>query len=156
PTPIPFTFPRMILGWFMEVRLDRGQDAIRIPESGLAARTFRGEWASELDSSAALDGAGAIGDSIGTTITQCLTTAGTILRAGRFITGMPTPEVEARAESTGSAAEPTPVGTLGTDHPTQVWVRAAELPTVPAQRPGLSRGIARRHGDTLHPKVKEA
>ena len=43
----------------------RGRDGTRIPESGLAARTSRSDSASESASSAVLDGAGVIGDSIG-------------------------------------------------------------------------------------------
>ena len=67
PTPMSFTSPRMIRGWFTEIPSWRGRDGTRIPESGLAARTSRLEWASESASSAVLDGAGVTGDSIGMT-----------------------------------------------------------------------------------------
>ena len=92
-----FTSPRMIRGWFTEIPSWRGRDGTRIPESGLAARTSRSESASESASSAVLDGAGLIGDSIGITDTQCITTAGTTPGAARFITGAISTEEEARA-----------------------------------------------------------
>ena len=79
-----FTSPRMIRGWFTEIPSWRGRDGTRIPESGLAARTSRSESASESASSAVLDGAGVIGDSIGITDTQCITTAGTTPGADTF------------------------------------------------------------------------
>ena len=97
PTPRSFTSPRTIRGWFTEIRSWRGRDGIRIPEFGMAARIFRSGWASESASSAVMDGAGIIGDSIGITDTQSMTTAGTTPGATRFTTGATSTEAEAHA-----------------------------------------------------------
>ena len=93
----------MIRGWFTEIPSWRGRDGTRIPESGLAARTSRSESASESAGSEVLDGAGVIGDSIGITATQCITTAGTTPGAERFITEAVSTEVEAHAAEAATA-----------------------------------------------------
>src|SRR5208283_4974380 len=120
----------------------------------------RGESASESDGSEVLDGVGVIGDSIGIIITQFITTPGTTPRAGRSITGTPTTAGGAHAAElppTAAGPVPTPTqGIEGTGLPTQEWARAAELPTVPAQRPGLSKETPRLREDTPHPAVRKA
>src|SRR5208282_2954820 len=78
----------------MDIPSWRGRGGIRIPESGLAARISHSESASESVGSAALDGAGVIGDSTGITDTQGLAAAGTSPRAERFITGAISPAAE--------------------------------------------------------------
>src|ERR1035437_9206404 len=98
----------------------------------MTARTSRSESASETASSAVLDGAGLIGDSIGKTDTQCITTAGTTPGAPRFTTGAVTTEEESRA------AQLAPAPTQGTGLPPETLADAAEFTTVPAQRPDLS------------------
>ena len=131
----------MIRGWFTEIPSWRGRDGTRIPESGLAARTSRSESASESACSAVLDGAGVIGDSIGMTGTQFITTTGTTPGAARFTTGTISTEAAASGGSAANAGN-------GSG-------RAAEFPTVPAQRPGPStetrqaaRGYAEPRGQS--------
>jgi len=134
----------MIRGWFTEAPSWRGPDGTRIPEYGLAARTSRSEWATELASSGVLDGAGLVGDSIGAADSRLLAAAGTTPGAPRFITG---------AASTG-------VGARGAEFPTaaastEVEAQAADFPTVPAQRPELSTETGRRREATLHPAARK-
>src|ERR1019366_7641120 len=134
-----FTFPHITRGWFTESLSWRGRGGTRIPESGMAARTSHSESASESASSEVLDGAGLIGDSIGITDTQCITTTGTTPGAGRFTTGATSTEVEARAaEFTLVAVELKPAPTQGTGLLAGTPARSAEFTTVPARRPGLS------------------
>jgi hypothetical protein len=92
----------MIRGWFTEASYRHGRDSTRIPEFGLAARTSRSESAG----SEVLDGAGAIGDSIGVAITQLLAAAGTTPGATRFITGTPITEAGACAAELTTVVEP--------------------------------------------------
>ena len=113
----------------MDIRSWLGRDGIRIPESGLAVRSFHSISALESVGGAVLDGDGAIGDLTGITITQGLAAAGTTPGAERFITGTTTTEVEACV---------------------------AEFTTVRVQRPGLSRGTARLLEDTRNPAVRAA
>src|ERR1700747_3755366 len=77
--------PPMIRGLFTGVPSWRGRDGIRIPESGMKARTSRSELASASVSSEAMDGAGVIGGSIVITTTPFTTTTDTILGAVCFI-----------------------------------------------------------------------
>ena len=84
--------PHTIHGWFTVARLWRGRDGISTPESGMAAPTSRSDPGLELVSSAALDGAGGTGDSIGTTGMRPLTMAGTTPGATRFTTAAALPE----------------------------------------------------------------
>jgi hypothetical protein len=92
PTPMWFTSPRMIHGWFTEIPSWPGRGGIRIPESGLAGRTCRGAAASESAGSAVMDGAGGIGDSIGVADTRCTAAADTTPAATHSITGAATTE----------------------------------------------------------------
>jgi hypothetical protein len=109
----------------------------------MAVRISRSESALESASSAVLDGAGLIGDSIGITGTQYITTAGTTPGAPHFTIGaISTEEVADAAE-----LAPAPAGTSQ---------GAAEFPTVPAQRPDLSTEAPRLPEDTLHPAVRAA
>ena len=119
----------MIRGWFMEIPSCHGRDGTHIPEFGMAARTSRSASALESASSEVLDGAGLIGDSIGITDLQLITTAGTTPGAPRFIIGTPSTEAEARAP---------------------------EFTTVPAQRPSLSAETPGRLGDMLNRAVRAA
>src|SRR5271169_6887516 len=134
--PMWFTSPRIIRGWFTDIPSWRGPGGTRIPESGLAAPTSRSESPSESVGSEDLDGAGAIGDSIGVADTQSMAAAGTTPGAGHFITGTPSTEVEACAAELSAGA--------------------AESTTVAAQPPGLSAETPRRREDTLHPTAKAA
>jgi hypothetical protein len=115
----------MIRGWFMDIRSWRGRDGIRILESGSADRICHSVSGSELGGGAVLDGDGVIGDSIGITITPCLTTADITRGAERFIT-----------EPISGVAEGSTV--------------AGVVSTVPEVGPGRSMEIGRRLGDTLH------
>ena len=144
-----FTSPRMIRGWFTEIPSWRGRDGTRIPESGLAARTSRSESASESAGSEVLDGAGVIGDSIGITDTQCITTAGTTPGAARFITGTISTEEEAGAAELRAGAQ-------RREQASGTSARAAESTTVPAQPPGLSTETRRLLEDTPNPAVRAA
>ncbi len=108
----------------------------------MAARTSRSDWASESASSAALDGAGVIGDSIGITTTHFITTDGTTPEAGRFTTGaISTEEEEAFVAAPTQATGP-------------ATLDAAEFTTVPAQRIGLSTETTGLLEDTLIPTVR--
>src|SRR5271157_4163289 len=91
-TPMWFTFRPITPGWFTDIPSWLGRDGIRIPESGLAVRISISESASESAGTAALAGAGAIGDSIGITDTRCMAAAGITRTAERFITGATTTE----------------------------------------------------------------
>src|ERR1035438_5624157 len=122
-------FPRMIRGWFTARPSWRGRGGTHIPESGLAARTSRSEWDSESASTVAMDGAGLIGDSIGTTTLCFITTIPTTPRARRFISRTVTTEVEARA---------------------------AEFTTIPALPPNHSTETPKQHADTLRLTAKAA
>lgn len=95
------------------------------PEFGMAAHTSRSGPALELASSAALDGAGVIGDSIGTTVMRPLTMADTTPGATHSITAAALPEA--------------PV---------------AALATAPVHRPGLSTEIPGLLEDTLNPAAR--
>jgi hypothetical protein len=94
--------------------------------------TFRSESASESGGSAVSDGAGAIGDSTGITITPCLTTADTFPVAQRFITG-----------AISIAAERTVAESI-----------VAELSIVPVREPGLSAETTGPPADTPSPAAK--
>ena len=67
----------MILGWCTEIPSWRGLGGTRIPAFGMKALIFRGESALRSVRSQDGDGDGVIGDSIGITATQLLTTTGT-------------------------------------------------------------------------------
>lgn len=90
-------FLPMILGWSTGIPSRRGQGGTPIPEFGMEVLTFHLESALELVSLAVLDGVGLIGDSIGTTGTQFLTTIGTTRGAPHFTTGIIITEEEAHA-----------------------------------------------------------
>src|SRR5580658_3982024 len=94
PAPMSFMSPHMIPGWFTDIPSWRGQDGIRIPAFGLVARTYRLESVSESAFLEVLDGAGAIGDLIGTTITPFTTTIGTTPGAILSTTGAITTAAE--------------------------------------------------------------
>src|SRR5208337_52939 len=112
-------------GWITAIPSWLGRDGIRIREFGLAARISISESASESAGTAALAGAGAIGDSIGITDTQGITAAGTTPEAARFITGATTTEEQTgAAELTAVRAEFTPASTRGTGPGT--WEHAVE------------------------------
>lgn len=114
----------------------------------MAARIFRSGSASESASLVVLDGAGAIGDSIGITTTPFITTTGITRGASRSTTGTVSTEGEAcEAALTAPAAE------FARGLPTALS-GAAKFSTVPARRPGLSREAPRPLEDTLHHRVK--
>jgi hypothetical protein len=113
-------------------------------------RTFPSESASESAGSEALDGAGIIGDAIGTTIMRFITTTGTTPAAGRFTTGTLTTGVELRT------ADITSTATVGTGHRTPELAGAAKFSTVPAERPSHLKETTTLLEDTLHPRVRAA
>ena len=90
---------------------------------------FRLGSVSESVGSVVLDGVGIIGDAIGITDTQSITTTGTTPGPERFITGAPSTGVEEGA---------------------------AGFTTAPAQRPGLSTETGRRLEDMPNPAVRAA
>lgn len=143
-----FTFLRTIRGWFTDIPYCRGRGGIRIPESGMKARTSRSESALESVSSGVLDGAGLIGDSIGITDTQFITAPGTTPGAPRFTTGTITTGEEARAA--GFPPARVPESGLLPEPPGG----AAEFTTVLAERPGLSREITKLPEDTRNLAVR--
>src|ERR1700727_2336905 len=125
----------MIRGWSTEIPSSRGRGGIRIPASGLAVRLCRSDSASESVGSAALDGAGAIGDSTGITITQLLIMVGTTLGAPRSTT-----------ETTTTTVEP---------HTMDLTAGAVGLVATTAQL-GLSTETAAPPEDTPSPAVRAA
>src|ERR1700732_2448723 len=84
----------MIRGWSTEIPSSRGRGGIHIRASGLVVCTCRSDSASESVGSAALGGAGVIGDSTGITITQLLIMVGTTFGAPRSTTETTTTTVE--------------------------------------------------------------
>src|ERR1700727_389065 len=84
----------MLRGWSTEIPSSPGRGGIHIRASGLAVRTCLSDSASESVGSAALGGAGAIGDSTGITTTQLLIMVGTTLGAPRSTTETTTTAVE--------------------------------------------------------------
>src|SRR5208282_1250898 len=142
--PMWFMSPHTIPGWFTDIPSSPGRAGTHIPESGLVAPTFRSESVLESASSEVMDGAGAIGDLIGTTITQFTTTTGTTPGATRFTTGAITTAAEASGELQGtcSAARATTV--------------AAEFITGPAGRRDRSKETPRLLEDSLLLGVKAA
>lgn len=127
--------PRMIRGWCTGVQLWPGRAGIRIREFGMEALTSRSELVLELASSAALDGAGAIGDLTGITTMRFTTTAGTTPIAARFITGTTSTAAEAivAEEAIGAAVS-----------------------TGPAEAPGLSMETTRPLEDTRNRAARAA
>jgi hypothetical protein len=141
----------MIPGWFMEVPSWRGRDGTRIREFGMTAHTFRSELDSESDSSEDMDGAGVIGDLIGTTDTRFMTTTGITREAARFTTETTITGAEASAaDSTTIVAEIVPAPMLRTG----LLASVVEKPTVTARSPGHSTETARRREDTRNPAVR--
>jgi hypothetical protein len=53
-----------------------------------------------------------------------------------------------------NAVEPVPASTKGTGRRTGISAGGAEIPTVPAQRPGLLKETTRLLGDTVNPAVR--
>src|SRR6266852_4401215 len=125
----------------MEVPSWPGRDGTHIPASGMAVHIFPSGSVSESASSEVMDGAGVVGDSIGTTTTQFITTTGTTPIAERFITGTPSIAVEA------SVAE----GLTGPEE-----ASAAEGSTGPVQRAGLSTETTRLPEVTRHLTARAA
>ena len=147
PTPMSFTSPRMIRGWFTEIPSWRGRDGIRIPESGLAARTSRSESASE---SAWFGGFGWGWGHWGfdwhnrlrnLQPRQVLLPEQHVLQPEQLL-----PRQEASGALAEERASAEPSGNRG----------AAEFTTVRAQPPGLSTETAGRLEDTLNPAVRAA
>ena len=94
-TPISFTSRPTIRGWSTALPSGRGLTGIPIPESGMAVLTSHSESALESASTAVSDGAGTIGDLIGTTTTPSITTTATTPGAPLSTTGTVTTEEEA-------------------------------------------------------------
>src|ERR1700722_8051724 len=150
-----FTSRRMIRGWFTDIPWWRGRDGTRIPESGLAAHTCRAESVSESVGTAALDGDGAIGDSIGIIITQSSTTTGTTLAVPRFttettITGVAASAADSMAGAVDSITIPAQPGPL-----TETRARLADTPSraaraVSAPAPSAATTTADRQGAIRH------
>ena len=113
----------------------------------MTARTSRLESASGSGSSAASDGVGLIGDSIGITDTQFLTITGTTPKAARFTTGTIT--IEGKAHGADLQRAPTWVTGL----PAATSVEAAEFPAAREQH-RLDHSTATRQllEDTLNPE----
>lgn len=146
----------MIRGWLTVIPSWRGRDGIRIPEFGSAVRTCRGGAGSESAGSVAMVGVGITGDSIGEADTRCTAAAGTTPAATRFTTGAISTGQEARVVLTVCEAELDPVLMPVTGLRMEMLERAAELATVPAQRPGPSTETRRLREDTRRPAVKAA
>lgn len=122
----------------MADRLHRGRDGTRIRGSGTTARTFRSVWVLELAFSAASDGAGLTGDSIGTTATPYTTAKGITPEVGLFTTEIIFIGVQGREEHTPLGAEY--VETLA---------HAAAFTIGLASRHGHSKGTPERREATL-------
>ena len=127
-----------------------GRDGIHIPEFGLAARSCLGAEVLASAGTAASDGVGIIGDSIGAAGTRCTAAAGTTPAAIRFITGAITTGRGARVAAMASEAGPDPALMQATDLPARTPKGAAERTTARALPPGLSTEIRRLLGDTRH------
>ena len=122
----------------------------------MAARSCPGAEVSASAGTAASDGVGTIGDSIGAVDTRCMAAAGTTRGAIRFITAAITTGRGARAEVTASEAKSDPALTQATDLPAETPEVAAERLTAAALPRGLSTGIPEQLEDTLSPAVKAA
>jgi hypothetical protein len=143
-----FTSLHIIRGWFTGIRSWRGRGGIRILGFGLAVRIFRSDLALESAGGEDTDGDGAIGDSIGITITLCLTTAGITPEAGRFTTGAVLPEAEACGAGVLTAE-----GELGLSTETGKQLEATPHPTARAahdREHSAATAMAGRPGATLH------
>ena len=134
-----FTSLRMIRGWFTEIRSWRGRVGTRIPESGLAVPISPSESVSESASLQGLDGAGVIGDSIGITDTQSITTRGTTPTAIRFTT-----EAITTGEAASGAWQRTCAATDGERRAQPVVNDSTAEPRAPG-------GVYNRPGATTHP-----
>lgn len=134
---------RTIPGWCTDIRYCRGRGGMSTRESGGVVRTFHSE--SDLGSagSAALGGAGRIGDSTGTTTTQYFIVTGTTRGAPLSSTGIHSTEAACAAEFV-QERRGLPPAQLGT----------AKHSIVPAEQPDLSRAARLPLEDTLNPAVK--
>jgi hypothetical protein len=135
----------MIHGMFTGIPLWHGRDGIRIPEFGLAARTFRSAWALESASSEVLGGAGIIGDAIGVAVLELLAAVGTTRGATRFMTGTPSTGAEVSTEVEPCGAERLTVAEV--DVSTEAEACAA---VVSARDPALSTETTEQLEDTRH------
>ena len=133
-----FTFPHITRGWFTEDQFIRGPDGTRTLASGLAGRTSRSDSDLELAGSAALGGAGRIGDSTGAADIQSMAATGT------------TPGVE---RSTTGAVSITQDADLMAD---AVEATAVEFTTIQEQSPDPSTEIARLREDMRNPAARRA
>lgn len=130
----------------MDIRYCHGPVGMNTRESGLAGLTCRSELVSESVSSAALAGGGLIGDSIGITTIQFITTIGTTPGAGRSTTGaISTGELRLRVVAFVQERR------RGLSQP-QAGQGVCSI--VPAERRGPSRGVDQLPGDMLHPAGK--
>ncbi len=148
-----------------------GRAGTRIPESGLAVLTFPSVSDLALGGSAALDGAGATGDLIGTAVMPFITMAGTSRGAERFITGAASTAEGLAAEHTQGAAESTTVPAQPSGRSTETHerrsrvrrshadkaacARAPSAATAMAAKPGTFRRAA-RPALVEEPAVEEA
>lgn len=116
----------------------RGPDGTPTLASGLAGRTSRSDSDLELAGSAALDGAGRVGDSTGTADIQSMEAAGTTPRVERSTTE--TISITRDADLTADGVEPT----------------AAEFTTIQEQSPDHSTETARLREDMRNPEADKA
>jgi hypothetical protein len=152
----------MILGWFMAGRLGRGRDGIHIREYGLAGRICHSDWDSELDGTADLDGAGAIGDLTGADVTPHLVKEGITRAATRFTTeGISTAAEQERAEDSTTQevewtehAEETLRGRIQTGLRMRAQADEREFTTVLEPRRERSTETVRPHEDMRHREDK--
>lgn len=88
----------------MDIQLTHGRGGIRIPEYGMAGRSFPSESASESVFSAALDGVGDTGVLIGITVTLSTAGAGISQEVILFITEIITIAAAANAAWSGTSS----------------------------------------------------
>lgn len=124
----------MTRGWFTGDQFIRGPDGTRTLASGLAGRTSRSDSDLELAGSAALGGAGRIGDSTGAADIQSMAATGT------------TPGVERSTTETISTVQDADLTATADTEPT-----AVEFTTTREQSLDHSTEIARLREDTRNP-----
>src|SRR5208337_3182174 len=124
---------------------------IRIPASGMKGLTFPGESVSRSVGSGVSDGAGVIGDSIGITDTQLMTTTGTTPTAAPFTTATISTGAAIGLEESAAAT-----GAASVVEATGAEASGVEVSTVPAPRPGPSTETPGLLEDTRNPEARAA
>jgi len=140
----------------MEDQFIRGPDGTRTLASGLVAHTFLSDLDLESAGSAAMDGAGRIGDSIGMAGIQSMAATGTTPRVERSttetISTMQDADLTATADTEPTAVEFTTTREQSLNHSTEITRLREDTRNPTANR----TEIARLREDMRHPTVDRA